>query len=143
MDNYLSNLSNIIELNIPEAERLLEAAKAALENAYSPYSSIRVAAAVLTGSGQIYAGCNIENSSYSLTICAERSCLFHALVHGERDFIAMAIVTDSEQVTSPCGACRQVLAEFAPQLPIIFANPQGDRLFSVDQLLPAQFTLQK
>ena len=122
-------------------ERLLKAAQAVLEQAYAPYSQIRVGAAVLAGTGQIYAGCNIENSSYSLTVCAERNAIFHALDHGEKHFLALAVVTDSEQVTSPCGACRQVLAEFSPQLPVVFVNPQETRSFNVAELLPQAFSL--
>lgn len=127
--------------NRPEENRLLEAAWTALASVYAPYSGIRVGAAVLTGSGQIYTGCNIENSSYSLTICAERCSLYHALAHGEKSFTVMVVVTDSEQVTSPCGACRQVLAEFAPQMPVLFVNPKGVSRFTVEQLLPHLFLL--
>jgi cytidine deaminase len=130
-----------MEQKIPEADRLLKEARAALVNAYAPYSGIRVAAVVLAGSGQSYVGSNIENSSYSLTICAERSSLFHALVHGENEFIAMVVITDSERVTSPCGSCRQVLAEFAPEMPIVFVNPQGIKYFTVAELLPNTFSL--
>jgi len=130
-----------MELRNPDWDVLLKAAQSVLDNAYAPYSGIRVAAAVMTGSGQSYTGCNIENSSFSLTICAERSALFHALAHGEKKFLAMAVVTDSERVTSPCGSCRQVLAEFAIEMTVIFSNPQETKLFTVAQLLPHTFTL--
>ncbi len=134
-------MGDFLEVEGLTKARLLEAAQAVLEEAYAPYSQIRVGAAVLADSGQIYAGCNIENSSYSLTICAERNAIFHALTHGEKHFLALAVVTDSELVTSPCGACRQVLAEFAPQLPVVFANPQGTMVFNVVELLPQAFSL--
>ena len=130
-----------MELRNLDWEVLLKAAHSVLDNAYAPYSGIRVAAAVMTGSGQIYTGCNIENSSFSLTICAERNALFHALAHGEKKFLAMAVVTDSERVISPCGSCRQVLAEFAIEMTVIFSNPQETKLFTVAQLLPHTFTL--
>lgn len=134
-------IGNLLEIDDSTRERLLKAAQAALNQAYAPYSGIRVGAAVLTDSGQIYTGCNLENSSYSLTVCAERTAIFHALAHGEKGFLALAVVTDSELVASPCGACRQVLAEFAPRLPVIFANPQGTVVFNVAELLPQAFSL--
>lgn len=126
---------------IPEEDLLLEAARTCLDKAYAPYSGIRVAAAVLTKTGSIYTGCNVENSSYSLTICAERNCLFQAISHGEREFIAMAVISDSELVISPCGACRQVLAEFTREMPIIVVNPQRAHYYHVDELLPEIFSL--
>lgn len=134
-------MEDFLEIDGLTKERLLKAAQAVLEQAYAPYSQIRVGAAVLADSGQIYAGSNIENSSYSLTVCAERNAIFHALAHGEKHFLALAVVTDSDQVKSPCGACRQVLAEFAPQLPVIFVNPQVTVFFNVAELLPQAFSL--
>ena len=104
-------MENFLKIDGLTKERLLEAAQAALQQAYAPYSQIRVGAAVLADSGHIYAGSNVENSSYSLTVCAERNAIFHALAHGEKRFLALAVVTDSELVKSPCGACRQVMAE--------------------------------
>jgi cytidine deaminase len=134
-------MENFLKIDGLTKERLLEAAQAALQQAYAPYSQIRVGAAVLADSGHIYAGSNVENSSYSLTVCAERNAIFHALAHGEKHFLALAVVTDSEQVKSPCGACRQVIAEFAPQLPVVFTNPQGTWVFNLSELLPQAFSL--
>ncbi len=121
---------------------LVQAAQAARERAYAPYSSFTVGAAVETPSGAIYTGCNVENASYGLTICAERVAIFKAVAAGEREITALAVV--SEPGATPCGACRQVLAEFAPQpeeVAITVVNGQGDeRRYTLGQLLPAHFS---
>lgn len=116
---------------------LLDAARLAREQAYAPYSRFAVGAALRTKSGRIFTGCNVENLSFGLTICAERSAVFSAVAAGERDFTALAVVADSRQPITPCGACRQVLAEFAPALPVCSANLQG-AVFesSIAELLP-------
>ena len=116
---------------------LLDAARLAREQAYAPYSRFAVGAALRTKSGRIFTGCNVENLSFGLTICAERSAVFSAVAGGERDFTALAVVADSRQPVTPCGACRQVLAEFAPALPVCSANLQG-AVFesSIAELLP-------
>lgn len=116
---------------------LLDAARLAREQAYAPYSRFAVGAALRTKSGRIFTGCNVENLSFGLTICAERSAVFSAVAAGERDFTALAVVADSQQPVTPCGACRQVLAEFAPALPVCSANLQG-AVFesSIAELLP-------
>ncbi|KAB2647460.1 MAG: cytidine deaminase [Verrucomicrobia bacterium] len=116
---------------------LLDAARLAREQAYAPYSRFAVGAALRTKSGRIFTGCNVENLSFGLTICAERSAVFSAVAAGERDFTALAVVADSRQPVTPCGACRQVLAEFAPALPVCSANLQG-AVFesSIAELLP-------
>ncbi|NLW24103.1 MAG: cytidine deaminase [Clostridia bacterium] len=120
-----------------------EAAKAK-ENAYVPYSQFRVGAAILTDKGQIFTGCNIENSSFGLTICAERTALFKAVSAGHRKFQALAVSTDTEEITSPCGACRQVLIEFGEDIEIIMANVYGDyQVFTVGELLPLAFNPEK
>jgi cytidine deaminase len=116
---------------------LIEAAAQARENAYAPYSKFAVGAALLTKSGEIFFGCNVENISLGLTICAERAAVCAAVAHGQRDFVAVAIVTDSKEPALPCGACRQVLAEFNPAMKIISATIQGqDQTWTLADLLP-------
>jgi cytidine deaminase len=122
--------------------RLLAAAKAAQRNAYAPYSKFRVGAALLTKSGKVYTGVNVENASYGLTICAERVALAKAVGEGHRKFRAIAVVAPSGKL-SPCGACRQVLAEFG-EMVVICAdsrNPRRFRLYLLSELLPHAFKL--
>jgi len=106
-------------------EVLLAAARSAREHAVAPFSKFRVGAAVRTKSGRIYSGCNVENASYGLTICAERVAIFKALSEGERGFDAIAVVTDTEKLTPPCGACRQILWEFCGDSEVILGNLKG------------------
>ena len=106
-------------------EVLLAAARSAREHAVAPYSKFRVGAAVRAKSGRIYSGCNVENASYGLTICAERVAIFKALSEGERGFDAIAVVTDTEKLTPPCGACRQILWEFCGDSEVILGNLKG------------------
>lgn len=120
---------------------LLEQAQAAAEQAYAPYSGYRVGAALLCGDGSVVTGCNVENASLSLTICAERNAVFNAVNQGKREFLALAIYVDSDEIFPPCGACRQVLAEFNPRLPILYANRLGSILSDLETLLPQAFTL--
>jgi len=116
---------------------LTESALAARERAYAPYSKFAVGAALQTKSGRVFCGCNVENLSFGLTICAERAAVFAAVAAGEREFEAIAIVADSIQPVTPCGACRQVLAEFAPALPLRCSNLQGKHFdSSIAELLP-------
>ncbi len=116
---------------------LLIHARQARESAYAPYSRFAVGAALLAKSGRVFTGCNVENLSFGLTSCAERNAIFAAVAAGEREFDAVAIVADSKSPVSPCGACRQVLAEFAPGLLICSANLQGERFeASLRELLP-------
>lgn len=121
-------------------DQLIAAARAAREHAYAPFSHFRVGAAVRTKSGRIFAGCNIENASYGLTLCAERVAIFKAISEGEREFDAIAVVTDADRLTPPCGACRQIIWEFCNDIPVILANLQGkvERESSRD-LLPRPF----
>src|SRR5699024_10029497 len=115
----------------------------AMERAYAPYSKFKVGAALLTNNGTIYTGCNIENSSYSLTCCAERVAIFTAIANNERDFNKLAIIANSEHPVSPCGACRHVMSEcFTQTMPIILANTKGDyEETTLEQLLPNSFRL--
>lgn len=116
---------------------LIAAARAARERAYAPYSHFAVGAALRTRTGQVFTACNVENLSYGLTICAERAAVCAAVAAGERDFEALAVVADSKEPVTPCGACRQVLAEFAPALPVCSANLGGDTyVSSIAALLP-------
>lgn len=104
------------------SEVLIEAARQARERAVAPYSRFKVGAAIETADGHIVTGCNVENASYGLTVCAERVAMFKALSEGHRHFVRIAVVADTQEPTSPCGACRQVLWEFGPDLEVILAN---------------------
>ena len=121
--------------------KLYKKALKARENAYVPFSKFKVGAAVLTKSGEIFTGCNIENSSFGLTVCAERVAIFNAAASGVRpgEIKMLLVAADTDDVTSPCGACRQVMAEF--EIPhIIMANVKGDlRKVTVEELLPFGF----
>ncbi len=120
---------------------LIEEAKEARNKAYTPYSHFKVGAAVRTTSGKIFQGCNIENSSYGATVCAERVALANAYVNEERDIETLAIVADTKVPTPPCGICRQVIMELAGEVDIILANLQGDvQIFKTSELLPEAFT---
>lgn len=120
-------------------KELLAAALAVRENAYAPYSKFKVGAAVETADGHIFTGCNIENASYGLTCCAERNAVFAAVGSGARSFKALCVVADTEEPVAPCGACRQVLAEF-PFEKIILANCKGlTKVMTVAELLPYGF----
>ena len=123
------------------SERLLAAAQDCAKNAYAPYSGFQVGAALLTGSGNIYAGCNVENASYGLTVCAERIAVFNAVAAGEKDLQEMVIYTDTEIPFYPCGACRQVLSEFNPELKVTVVWNNGRETLSLSLLLPKQFKL--
>lgn len=118
---------------------VVEAALAVRSRAYAPYSHFAVGAAVQAKSGAIYSGCNVENASYGLTVCAERNALFQAIAAGEREFSILAVVADTPQPVAPCGACRQVMAEFGVDI-IVLANLAGDVLvYRLEELLPAAF----
>ncbi|MGB9846714.1 MAG: cytidine deaminase [Desulfotomaculales bacterium] len=124
--------------------KLLEEAFSAKEKAYAPYSRFRVGAALLAASGKIYRGCNVENASFGLSVCAERVALFKAVSEGERDFAALGVAGDGEEYCVPCGACLQVLAEFNPQLILFLANRRGESVEKrLDELLTAVFSLDR
>jgi len=105
-----------------DASALVTAARHARENAVAPYSGFKVGAALLTTGGRMYGGCNVENASYGLTVCAERVALLKALSEGERAFAAIAVVADTESPTPPCGPCRQLLWEYCGDIPVVLAN---------------------
>jgi len=120
--------------------RLEQAARAAARASYSPYSQFRVGAAVLSGSGKIYAGCNVENASYGLCNCAERTAIFTAATAGQRTIRAVVVYTPTPAPTMPCGACRQVINEFGPQADIISVCDTAERIeTTLPLLLPAAF----
>ncbi len=124
-----------------DTSKLVEAAKKARHNAYAPYSNFKVGAAVL-GCGKIYEGCNVENASYGLTICAERVAIFNAISHGCRNVDAVAIYAES--MPYPCGACLQVMSEFCSEnCKIIVATEKSVEIYTLDELLPKQFKLEQ
>jgi len=119
---------------------LIEAAKRARESAYAPYSNFSVGAAVKTKSGKIFTGCNIENASYGLTVCAERVAIWKAVSEGETEFTQIAVVADTPELTPPCGACRQIIWEFCGDVPVVFANLKGAvETVPMKELLPRAF----
>lgn len=121
--------------------KLIDVAKDAMKNSYSPYSNFAVGAALQTIDGQIYKGCNVENAAYGATNCAERTALFSAIADGQIQFEAMAIVSSSGDYTYPCGICRQVIAELMPAGKLIFSNNEGGyKELTVGEILPYAFT---
>ena len=120
---------------------LIEKAKEVSRKAYAPYSNYKVGAALLTKSGKVYTGCNIENSSYGLTNCAERTAVFKAVSEGEMEFEEMVIYADSPHLPTPCGACRQVLSEFGSELKITIVSSKEQLVTSISELLPFAFKL--
>ena len=123
-----------------EIQKLMDCAIKARENAYSPYSHFAVGAALLCEDGTLYEGCNIENASYGLTNCAERTAIFKAVSEGHIKFKALAVVADTEGPCAPCGACRQVMAEFKIPL-IIMGNWMGNiKIVTIEELLPFSFS---
>jgi cytidine deaminase len=128
------------DLSPQTIDRLVEAAAEVRGRAHAPYSSFKVGAAVIDEEGRVYVGCNVENASYGLSVCAERNAVAAAVAAGSLGIEGIAVVTDTSPPTSPCGACRQVLVEFG-DFPVILANPAGDRIVtSVNRLLPDAFT---
>jgi cytidine deaminase len=121
-------------------KELVEKAYEAMEFAYTPYSNFNVGAALLTKSGKVYTGCNIEIASYGATNCAERTAIFKAVSEGEKEFKAIAVVSSSHDYTFPCGICRQVIVEFGKDIDIIIAKDYDYEVYSIDDLLPKSFT---
>lgn len=123
-------------------KELLEIAGKAMENAYAPYSKFKVGAALLCADGTVFTGCNIENASYGAANCAERTAVFKAVSEGYKDFSAIAIVSSSGEETFPCGICRQVLAEFAPNIRVILSNMENTPIsYKFQEIMPYIFSL--
>lgn len=121
---------------------VFEEAKKAREMAYVPYSKFKVGAALRTKSGHIYRGCNIENAAYSMCNCAERTALFSAYAHGDKEFDLLVVIADTDRPVPPCGACRQVISELCdPDMKVILTNLKGDKQeITVTELLPGAFS---
>ncbi len=126
-----------------KTKKLLEVAKQAKDNAYAPYSNFHVGAALITDSGKIYSGCNVENTSFGLTICAERNAIFQMVADGEKKIKEILVIGDTEDFLPPCGACRQVIAEFADaKTNVYMCNKIGDfKKTLVEDLIPFTFFL--
>ena len=114
-------------------------ARECMDRSYSPYSGYRVGAALLCGDGSVVTACNVENVSYGLTMCAERAAVARAVSEGKRDFVTIAIASDGSETVTPCGACRQVLAEFAPDLRVVSEGTGRRRVRTLGELLPEPF----
>jgi cytidine deaminase len=123
-------------------QKLMEEAIQAREKAYAPYSKFKVGAALLTTDGKVYHGCNVENAAYSMCNCAERTALFSAYGHGDRNFAMLAVVADTDGPVTPCGACRQVISELCDKdMKVVLTNLKGDmKEVTVGELLPGAFT---
>lgn len=121
-------------------EELINAAADVRERAYAPYSNFKVGAAVETDEGNIYTGCNVESASYGLTVCAERVAIWKGISRGETKFNRIAVVVDTEELTPPCGVCRQIIWEFCGDVPVILANLHGRvETVKMSELLPRAF----
>jgi cytidine deaminase len=120
---------------------LIEEAKQARENAVAPFSKFKVGAALRTKGGRVFHGCNVENCSYGLTVCAERVALLSALAAGEREFEAIAVATQSDEPSTPCGPCRQLMWEYCGDIPVALANLKGQRVdYMLSELFPHPFS---
>lgn len=121
-------------------QKLAKQAAAARKYSHSPYSRFRVGAALLTKRGKVYSGCNIEISSFALTICGERTALFKAVSEGEREFTAIAVATDEDDFTAPCGACRQVIMDLAGDIDFVMSKKSGEiKVLKMSELFPHPF----
>lgn len=123
-----------------EYKKLVEMAYEAMTFAYTPYSKFNVGAALLTKSGKVYTGCNVEIASYGATNCAERTAIYKAISEGEKEFKAIAVVSSSKDYTYPCGICRQVIVEFGKDIEVIVAKGDDYVVYTIDDLLPKSFT---
>lgn len=122
-------------------KELIRQAKNAQQKAYVPYSNFPVGAALITKTGRIYTGCNIECASYGATNCAERTAIFKAISEGDKDIMAIAVVGAAKEYTFPCGICRQVIVEYGKDIKIIIAKTEEDyKIFSIEELLPHSFS---
>jgi cytidine deaminase len=125
---------------VSDYDPLIAAAKRARENAHAKFSNFKVGAGLQASSGKIYGGCNVENATYGLTVCAERVAIFKAISEGERKFQALAVVTDTDALTPPCGACRQLIWEFCGDLPVVMSNLKGKvEIIPMRELFPKPF----
>ena len=132
------------KISTEQRERLLQAARLAMKHAYAPYSHFKVGAALLTAKGQLFSGCNVENASYGLTTCAERTAIFAAVAKAGPGLgiQSIAVVNDQGVPCSPCGACRQVIFEFGPEATVVFQSARGWKESLITELLPEGFRLQ-
>ncbi|HEX8249394.1 MAG TPA: cytidine deaminase [Pyrinomonadaceae bacterium] len=123
-----------------DLQKLVKAARDVRERAYAPFSNFKVGAAVRTKSGKIYTGCNVESASYGLTVCAERVAIWKAVSEGEKEFTNISVVADTQELTPPCGVCRQIIWEFCGDVPVTFSNLH-DKIETVQmkELLPRAF----
>lgn len=121
-------------------KELVKAAQEVREKAYAPYSNFKVGAALRTKNGKVYTGCNVESASYGLTVCAERVAIWKAVSEGEHEFTEIAVVADTQELTPPCGVCRQIVWEFCHDIPVTLANLKGDtETVMMSELLPRAF----
>lgn len=124
-------------------QKLMRASRQAMKNAYAPFSNFKVGAAILTARGHVFVGCNVENSSYGMTNCAERTAIFSAVAKDGPDLeiVAVAVANAQGVPCSPCGACRQVIYEFGPRAVIFYQGAEGDKQSTISELLPEGFRL--
>ena len=124
--------------------KICNEAKKVMLNAYAPYSKFSVGASLLTKNGKIFSGCNVENSSFGLTVCAERIAIFNAVASGEKDFVAIAITTSDNKIITPCGACLQVMSEFNPKLKLVLFSKNRNKIeTTLDKIFPSPPELKK
>ena len=139
-EGFLAMLGMTDRGRMSEYDALIATAKHTRENAHAKFSNFKVGAGLRAASGKIYGGCNVENATYGLTVCAERVAIFKAISEGERKFDAIAVVTDTDRLTPPCGACRQLIWEFCGDVPVVMSNLKGKtEVIRMSQLFPKPF----